>query len=302
MTAGGFTPYFKVQLLDSDRATVLYEITDVVGFVMDGLTCRVEFIDPNYISSFSTFRLVRGIDILGTPNTITSCQFYPRIDLIENRIRTLEGHVFPNAFYSTPGDVTYHSLIDTVCGHFGLTPVWEAPGAAWESYMFYPAGRTMVLNDAKDFFTFLRQKYLVFATDYDNDQLFIHQQTSTVPSYPGDYYSIQAGLVIFPGIGTLKQKTFLSRDEAMTVHYSGGTDKPIHNLGYLHSTANHPSRYWWMDTNGWTMQRIAPHLKYLDFDNIYASYDGHTMHCILPSLGRFLIRRNRRRGTGKPSI
>jgi len=273
MNSGNFTPWFKVQLMDVDRSTVLFETTDVIGFQLDGLTVKVEFYDPAYSQGYTTFRICRGISVAGTPNYISSSNYWPILDRHDKRIRTLEGHVFPLSFYSTPGDVTYSSIINTVCAHFNFSVVQADPAAAWLSYQFYPAGRTLSLGDAKRFFTILRQKYLIFATDYGNDTLYFYQAKNTAPSFPSEYTLVAAGEVASPGNGALKYKSFISRDEAMTVHTSGAVNAPKHNLGFLHSTASQPDRSSFIDTLDWIFKAIPPNLKYLDFDAIYDDFD-----------------------------
>jgi hypothetical protein len=272
-----------VQLLDEDRATVLFETTEVIGFQLDGLTSIVSFHDPAYIANHHTFRIQRGIIVNGTPNFITSSQYYSSSDRYEKRVRTLEGHVFPTAHFSTPGDVTYHQIIDTVCAEYGLTPVFANPAAAWLNYAFYPAGRTFNLNSVKQFFTILRQKYLIFATDYDNDNLYFYQAIATSPSYPGGYNWIYPGLVSMPGVGSYKSFSFLSRDEASTTHISGDGDNPLHNLGYLHSTASHPARTSYYDTNDWIVKDVPPNLKFLDFDAFAVVISTTTIMLLTPA-------------------
>jgi hypothetical protein len=277
MNLGSFTPYFKLELLDSDRATVLFSTTEVTGFELDGLTAKVSFHDPTLLSVYSTFRLTRGIIVSGVPNTITSSQFYPRVDRHEKRIRTIEGHVFPIAYYSTPGDVTYSQIITTICTTFGLSVVHADPAAAYLSYQFYPTGRTFTMNDVKQFFTVLRQKYLVFATDLGNDSLYFYQANLAGPAYPAGYTVIKPGLALVPGQGSLKYKSFLSRDENNTTHTSGLATSPLHNLGFLPSTASHPDRTYFYDTNDWIVRDIPPNLKYLDFDAFRVYFDIATI-------------------------
>jgi hypothetical protein len=273
MNGGNFTPYFKVQLMDSDRVTVLHETTDVLGFDLDGLTAKVSFHDPTNAQDFYTFRIQRGVLISGVPNYITSSCFWPLVDRHEKRIRTLEGHVFPNQFYSTPGDVTYSQVISAVCTHFNFSVVHETPGASWLSYQFLPTGRTFTLNDAKSFFSFLRQKYLIFATDLGNDSLYFYQSKLPGPAWPGGYTAVIAKHLAAPGAGAVKNKSFLSRDENATTHTSGSASDPIHNLGFLPSTAVHPTRTFFYDTNDWIVQGIAPNLKYFDFDALKVDVD-----------------------------
>jgi enamine deaminase RidA (YjgF/YER057c/UK114 family) len=273
MNSGNFIPYFNVQLMDVDRTSVQFETTEVVEFALNGLTAKVVFHDPGYFDDYYMFRIQRGVQVDGVPNIITSSNYWPTYDRHENYIRTIEGHVFPNQYYTTPGDVTYSSIIATVCAQFGFDVIHEDPAADWLSYQFLPNDRTLVLNNAKWFFTLLRQKYLVFATDYDDDTLYFFQAKSTGPTFPGDYALLQANHVAITGHGAFKEKTLFSRDENNSYHYSGGTDKPIHNLGFLPSTASHPDNYSFIDTQNWIIQNIAPNLKYLDFDPVYVVLD-----------------------------
>ncbi len=233
----------------------------------------MEFHDPTNVSEYTTFRLIRGITVDGVPNTITSSQFYPTLDRHEKRIRSLEGHVFPGEYFTTPGDVTYHEIIDTICAEYGLTPVFADGAAAWLSYQFYPTGRTFTLNNARQFFTILRQKYLIFATDYDEDNIYFYQAVNTIPAYPGGYVRVYPGLAAAPGPGSIKSKSFLSRDENNTTHTSGPAGAPIHNLGFLKSTASHPARTNFTDTTDWIVKDLAPNLKYLDFDSYLVTFD-----------------------------
>jgi hypothetical protein len=277
MNSGSFTPWFQLQLMDLDHTSVMYSTTDVLGFELDGLTCKVTFHDPEYWDDWYTYRLLRGIIVGGVPNYVISSNYWPTSDRHDKRRRTLEGHVFPNIYFTTPGDVTYHQLIDTVCAEFDLGVVFANPAAAWLDYQFYPDGRTLVLGDAKQFFTILRQKYLVFATDYDEDVLFFYQAHNTSPAYPAGYTVVSAGKLVFPGHGSTKSKSFLSRDENSTTHTSGDADHSLHNLGFLPSTASHPARTTFKDTNDWIMQDIPPNLKYLDFDSIMDNFDVATI-------------------------
>jgi hypothetical protein len=273
MNSGNFIPYFNVQLMDVDRTYVQFETTEVIEFILYGLTAKVVFHDPGYWDDFYMFRIQRGILVDGVPNIITSSCYWPTFDRHENYIRTLEEHVFPYKYFSTPGDVTYSSIISTVCTQFGFSVVHVDPTAAWLSYQFLPAGKSLVISNAKSFFTLLRQKYLIFATDYDADRLYFFQAKATGPTFPGQYTLFQSNKIALPGHGAFHEKTLYSKDESDVLHTSGGTNKPSHNLGFLHSTAAQPDKYSWTDTQNWIVQNIAPNLKYLDFDAIFTVLD-----------------------------
>jgi hypothetical protein len=268
--SGVFTPWFRLQLMDSDRVSLVSETTDVISYELDGLKAEVSFHDPSYDQSWYTFRLQRGLLIAGTPVYVSSSTFWPDHDRHEKRIRTVRGHIFPHNYFSTPGDVTYHEIIDTVCANFGVGVQFADPAAAWLDYQFLPDGRTLVLNDACYFFTYLRQKYLIFATDGDDNNILFYQ---AVAAMPAAHTHIQAKHLAAPGNGAFKEKRLLSRDEVSTVHYSGGATHPLHNLGYLESTDSHPDRTFFIDTTDWVLQGVPPDLANRDFDRYDISFD-----------------------------
>lgn len=277
MDSGSFTPYFNLQLMDSDGSSVIFQTQDIIEFRIDGLEAYVVFHDPDYIDDFTTFRIRRGAVVLN-PVFVQTSNFWPFEDRRKNEIRTLRGHLFPADYFSTAGDVTYEEAIDTVCAQFGFTAVHQNPLAAWLSYQFLPDGRSLTLNTAKSFFTILRQKYLVFATDYGEDQIYFFQAHLTQPSV----YTVSSNDISVPGHGAIKTRTFISRDETDSTHTSGGANAPIHNLGFLPSTASHPVRYQSFETKEWIIKNIAPNLKYLDFDRITLSIDAGTAITIWP--------------------
>jgi hypothetical protein len=277
MNSGVFTPYFKVQLLEDDKSTVVFETEELTGFELNGLTAKVQFHDSAYITGFSCFRILRGALISGVPNYVTSSCYWVNFDRHEKRIRILEGHLFPVIYLTTNGAHTYKYLCDRLCADFALTAVYADAGAAWLNYQFYPAGRQLTMSNAQQFFTILRQKYLVYATDDDNDRVLFYQAVATAPAYPAGFTNVNPGLAAIPGIGSYKTKSFLSRDENMTTHTSGDPSSPMHNLGYLESTAAHPDRTFYYDTNEWVIKNIAPNLKYLDFDALKVNFDISTL-------------------------
>jgi len=271
MNSGIFTPYFKVQLMDSNRTSVMYSTTDVLEFEINSLSAKISFHDPTYHMDFKTFRIQRGCWIAGAANVITTSCFWPRVDRHYKRIRTLEGHLFPDKSYTTAGDVTYHQIIDTICDYYHFhTVTFEDPAAAWLSYQFLPTGSTMNLKDASSFFTLLRQKYLIFGTDLGADALYFFQAKNTTPAEAAYTHTVAKEI---HSNASLNEKSFVSKDESNVVHTSGTATNPVHNLGWLHSTASHPARTWSLTTPEWVVKGIVPNLKYLDFDPMAFIYD-----------------------------
>ena len=271
MNGGNFMPFFNVQLMDVDKSTILAQTTEILEFALNGLEAKVVFYDPDYTVDYSMFRIQRGVMVEGAPHiSINSSCYWPYFDRHNNHIRTLYGHVFPANYFSTPGDVTYSSIISTICAAQGFDVVHADPAADWLTYKVCPSYKYYVTSRITSFFSLLRQKYLIFATDYDDDTLYFYQAKLTGPSFPSGYTLIESNKVYVPGQGSYQERTFYSKDELNVLHTSGGTNKPTHNLGYLESTATHPAKYYYTDTPNWIVLNIRPNLKYLDFDAVYA--------------------------------
>ncbi len=174
----------------------------------------------------------------------------------------LKGHILPPAFYTYPDPIWYIDIMDTIFGLNGWTydqtVTHEDPAAAWLSYLFYPAGRTITLSNIENFFTLLAQKYLIFPAENRNG-LFIFQATTS----RAKDYDIHDPLLCREIITTIKR--FLWRDENKTVHYSGPANAPLHNLGYIDSIQGAPPANV-ASPRPFKSSRLQVHLKYRSGD------------------------------------
>ncbi|HTP00809.1 MAG TPA: hypothetical protein VMJ64_05495, partial [Anaerolineales bacterium] len=75
---------------------------------------------------------------------------------------------------------------------------------------------------------------------------------------------------------TTKNRYLMWTDEAETIHYAGAATDPIHNLGYLESTASEPAR----KSPGLLMQAVTrPDFRLMDADIVAISSLGSSSKC-----------------------
>lgn len=238
MDSGVFQPYLKIMINETYLYTPTY-------FKLGPLTAEaiIEYNPDIDYETDSYFRIIRGAVINGTPVTITSIQF-PVIEWkYDGRLVTLMGEVLERKSASVAADSTYQEVIEGVFADATFATDPKSPSfegtAAWKDYAFYPAGRTVVFSEARKLFTVLNQKYLVYATENgwdgtDNDILFFVATDTRATDY-----TIED--VLFKNTSLDINRRLLSRDEANTITITGSSTYPLHNLGYLHSTASQPS-------------------------------------------------------------
>ncbi len=206
--------------------------------------------------------LERGLTIVGVNHTAITGRFYIHSQrYLPNGHQIVKGGLFPKQYYAAAGYDTYQNVITAFCAHFGKTAVFRDPAAAWLAYKFFPAGKSIILNDANYMRALLQQKYLIFYCDNGNEEVLFYScagslnvATDVTITAVNDFYKEQ---------NNLKNRLLMWRDEAGTVHSSGAATDPIHNLGYLESTAAAPAR----KSPGLIMEaRMRPDLRILDGD------------------------------------
>lgn len=187
--------------------------------------------------------LSRGLTIAGIQYPVTTSKFFIRKkQILENGLTNFEGTIFPKTRIEIAADDTYENVITAFCtavDFYGKTAVFNEPSADWLDYQFYPAGKYLLLNDAQNFLNVLAQKYFIFACDNGNEEILFY--TPEDFNADGDFtitaekYSLQLQMT--------RYKNFIWRDENASLYETGSPyeDKPIHNLGYLESTASPPS-------------------------------------------------------------
>src|SRR3990167_780136 len=233
MAGNSFSPYFRIGF--SEVTDPLSEFTeDIFSFKLHPLEFEATFYaaDPTFIVS----GLERGALIGGVQTGIITSKMYVTEYETRNRIHTIKAHVFDKTPVSFLADISYQDVIETICAEFNKTAAFFKPTAAWLAYQFFPDGKSLILNDARKFFNLLRQKYAIFATDNgDEELLFFHYRDTP---HSSDHTIIDR---LFLNGGPNSNSYFISRDENGTLVTSGNSINPLHNLGFLPSTASHPA-------------------------------------------------------------
>lgn len=233
--SGSFTPVIRAW---RSEETVPVEQLELLYFKKNKITATIKYYTPTMLGLGDSIKLERGILLNGTEHTIFSMDYIPYRYTSEKNIITAECYPFSAARFSTPGDVTYASLLSTLC-HYDqfLSPIYKNASAAWKNYQYYPDGKTILINRQWNIFSQLQQKYFIFAEDGDADNLLFfsapdHLTTSeyTIPTYGEDIIGFRSEF-----------RHLFWTDENETEHTSGSTFNQLHNLGYLESTASAPT-------------------------------------------------------------
>jgi len=278
MDAGAYEPYLRVMVNDvpADEAadTVL-----PLAFTLEPLTASVKIARfTNDLDAMIYFRIIRGALINGTPSTISSIWFKVISTTYDGKFVTLKGEIAAKEYLTVAADSDYQTVIEAALTRESDTIVPSYEGTAtWKAYQFYPTGRTIILSPIKRIFTLLQQKYLVFATEDgwngEENTIFFFVATQTRAT---DYTFTD---LLFNGNEHIEVRKLISRDEASTIHSTGGDDSIIHNLGFLESTANQPDTVPVINSFvGARSSKLPVHLKYRTGDQAICNGDGSSLN------------------------
>lgn len=269
LNSGSFQPYFLLTVREAGTVNIV-ETAQPTYFKLSGINLVATWVNRagDTYAGFSKleeleFKITRGVTVAGVNYTIDSSYYYGTRQLWDGTFQTIEACMLPAIRYTAAADVTYETVIDAICTEFGKTAVYRDDNADWLDYQFLGDGKTITLNRASDITNWLKQKYLIFACDNGGDEI-LFSAIGTETHATQDHI-IPMGLFkdFSPDIASRRQ--FLYRDEANTIHYSGNTEDPLWNLGYLESTASPPTKTLSFPL---ILTPIAPHLKYLSLDFI----------------------------------
>lgn len=266
MDAGTYEPYLRV-IVNSVATDTGATTLQPMGFKIEPLKATVTFQKfTDDVDDMLTFRIVRGALISGTPSTISTIWYIVNSIKYNGKFVTLEGEPLSRIYQTGILDGSYQTNIEYVIGSIDTSAVYSYEGTAdWKSYQFYPTGKTPVFSPANKLFTILKQKYLVFATengwDGTNNNYFFF---CAAQSRANDYTFVD---MLFHGNEHAEARYLISRDESNSVHTTGFNTNPIHNLGFLPSTAVHPTSNPVNSYVGAKSSKIPVHLKYRTGDS-----------------------------------
>ena len=275
LDSGSFQPYFLLTVREVGFS--ILETAQPFQFKLSGINLEAKWVRQqgsvyegfNYPHELE-FMVTRGVTVAGVNYTIDSSYYYGLTQVWDGTFQTVTACMFKAQKYTAAADVTYKTLIDALCTAQGKTAVYYTVGAAWQSYKFLGSGKVLNLNRAYDVLNMLKQKYLIHACDNGSDQI-LFKAVGTDADGSADH-TLAIGLFKELGYDTAAYRRFLYRDEAATIHYDGNANDPLWNLGYLESTASPPVSN---VSFPFRLKPIAPHLKYLSFDQFAFTFGNY---------------------------
>ncbi len=272
----GHEPYLQLQYALNSGWTWHDAPYSIIEYKMGGLELNVKSYGSALFDAYA-IRIKRGAYTNHVAYYETSSLYYVNSKYIsEKDMVVIEASILPKGNYtrySVNGNQTYKQIIDAICSNYGYTATYENPGAAYWSNIFYPAGRTLVMQSPHYIFTLLRQKMFIYALDDNDNEIYFRQWLDDSLVGTGGHPSLET-LTTFDYIEqySLQYRTLMWRDENMTLHYYPDPvffpNLPYFNLGYLESGASTPTCYqsWHLNED-----KRSFHLKYQDGDIICCS-------------------------------
>jgi hypothetical protein len=238
MDSGNFTPIVRAAYLDPVTHAVDHYL-DLVYYKISGLDIEIKFYDPTGAFPDSV-SLERGALIGGVEYTIFSGIYYLnksyKVEGGKYGLCTATGSLIKNISADIIADLDYWGTIDLFCDLLGIDPD-SVTDAAWHTYWFMWIGDRFKTTNALTFFPLLKQKYLVNAEDNGINQLLFFAASEILAL--DSYYTLTLSARDVFSVGSIYRQ-FIWIDEVKTLHQSGDTSFPIHNLGYLETGCDPP--------------------------------------------------------------
>ena len=276
LDSGNFQPYFLLTVREVGASVI--ETATPVSFKLSGIEMEAKWLKQNrtIYDGFTKpqeleFKLTRGVTIAGVNYTIDSSWYFGTSQNWDGIFQTIQASMLPHSRYSAAGDATYQTVIDAICTNYSKTAIYDKSTAVWKSFQFLPTGKTLILNRANDFLTLLKQKRLIYACDNGNDEIRFQSVATVSDLHSSADHSLQIARFKNMAIDVINNRRFLSRDENNTITYSGDTDAPLWNLGFIKSTDAKPTSN---TSSAIVLEPIAPHLKYLTFDRFTITFEN----------------------------
>jgi hypothetical protein len=273
MDSGSYEPYIRC-MYGEDHNDAVTELP--LRFTIKGLSASVTIPKiSNDAGDYGTFRLVRGATINAVVYSISTMFYNSNKITFNGKFVTLEGDYQPQGVYATvAANSDYKTVIQTLTDNNVIVIDYEGT-PAWKDYQFYPTAKTIVVSDLRKLLPLLKQKFLIHTADNGWDSA---AGKNRILFFVGSESKAQDYTItdpLFTMSNDKAKKRLIWRDEASTVHSQGATNLPIHNLGFLLSTATAPGNSIFSYGSSFS-SKIAVHLKYQtgDYVNINPSDDG----------------------------
>jgi len=261
MDSGRFTPIVRAAILDSDDHSVI-QYLDLVYFKINGIYIEIEFYDD--AGGFTdSVALERGVKVGNTEYTIFSGIYKLttsyKVQGGKYGLYICSGSLIEPAGVNLAGVVSYHTIIDNFLALGSCTATWKNPAAAWLNYQFLIDGGFFHTSNIYTFFSLLKQKYLIHATENGPDSILFFSAADSLAL--ASQYTLTLNDVDIWSAAT-HYRQFVWKDEAGVIHTDGAASYPVHNLGYLESTAVSPNIPDHQMPIADTLVTVIPNLKY----------------------------------------
>jgi len=217
MEKGNYIPVLRVIVRDQNTDVVVASSEEVAFVKLDDLEITVRFESPERVPVVANKTVLvyeRGGIVNGTEYVVTSSEFVITDSYWDGTWQRMSGHLIPPMYYSTEADDTYQTVIMKFCTRFGKTyRLADLTNPRW-SMKFYPTGKFLILQDAQQFFSVLRQKHFIFATDNGNNEILFYFAFQPSASAALDVEGTSGW--VNKSLGRHVQ--YLWRDEADTIH------------------------------------------------------------------------------------
>lgn len=241
------TPYIQAYINTDINNYTDYDLP-VIAYSYDGINLKITS-ERMPDSDFFYMSLRRGLTISGVNYYAETNNFsVVTVKSHPNGTYTYEAKLFPRRRVSVPGDQSYRDVISAVCTELGYTAVFKDPTEDFWDYQFFPDGRTMSVNNAEQFLILLKSKYFIYACDNGPGEILFFAAREWAANYYPVHASSSDMYVEYQTLLGAGRYSVLSRDENNTVHrHTPPTSEasfdqaPIHNLGFLPSTALGPN-------------------------------------------------------------
>jgi len=278
-------PYLQLQYCIDDGFTWLDSPYPMFSFKLGDMELNVKTAGTAIFNAYA-IRLRRGAYAHGIPHYTTSSTYYVNSKTVTLKQQIeIEASIIPKGTwrkYSVNGNQTYKQIIDAICTYFGYTAAYESPASAIWSNIFFPAGRTLVLQSPHSIFTLLRQKLFIYALDNNDNDIYFRQWLDDGLVGTGGHPSLETITTFdWKTLYSLQYRLLMWRDEVMSIHYypdpTWYPNLPYYNLGYLESTASTPTNWQSWHENE---DKRTFHLKYQDGDIIHCSSGTYQIQAI----------------------
>lgn len=241
---GAYQAIFRWKAYTSRAVSPTFDHTKIAGFKISNMELEAQIASSQSALIGWVVQLLRGAVINGT-EYLVGTSYYKVHETIQNKktgIWTVRASLIPKVRLTLAGDDTYKNVITAFCTACALTASFKDPTAAYWSYQFLPAGKQVILNDARLFLNMLQQKYLITASDQEGDVVqFSALTASKIATTSRDADVEDPPFLDLPEIITNRDNEvrYLWRDEDESINFDGTATKRLHNLGYL-ETSNSP--------------------------------------------------------------